>query len=210
MSTPIKMSVTPTQETRMGRMLAAGRLTATVKSKRTGQHITVEFASKVKENNRWQNASFNDATHVFISGGRGNKIGTYYPQKDNLYFNTEDAAWQFAVKQILFAVQSGVQDHEQFEITESEHCGRCGLTLTDPISIARGLGPHCADMETGSVHYRAEPKDDAEREMEAEGAMIEAEELRLEERDAMREEGHFDRKGRELPKTFAEMAARIR
>ena len=206
MSQPVKISITPNSETRMGRMLAAGRLTATIKSKRTGTHITVSFTSKVKTGQRkWGNERFAEATHVFINGGQGNKLGTFYPQKGNLYLDTQDAAWIYAINAILNAAQSGVQDTEQFEITEEERCGKCGLPLTDPVSIARGIGPTCLGAETGSEHYKATPENrltvvpayNPDSEMEAEGAVIVAEEAQV------------DRKGRTLPKTFAELAARI-
>ena len=34
--------------------------------------------------------------------------------------------------------------HNDLEVFHSGRCGRCGKLLTDPISITRGLGPHCA------------------------------------------------------------------
>ena len=227
MSQPVKISITPTSETRMGRMLAAGRLTATIKSKRTGTHITVSFTSKVKTGqHKWSNERFAQATHVFINGGQGNKLGTFYPQKGNLYLDTQDAAWIYSIMAILNAAQSGVQDTDQFEISESDHCGKCGKELTDPVSIARGIGPTCLGAETGSEHYKADPANkveaaektqremwdrvygpvkaaqqdaqaEANREMQAEGQVI------------AEEEAQVDRKGRALPKTFAELAARV-
>jgi hypothetical protein len=223
MSAPIQMIVQPTQETRMGRMLAAGRLMATMTSEKTGVHMTVEFASKVKVNNRWQNSNFADATHVFISGGRGNKVATYYPQKGNLYFSTDDKAWQYAAKEILLASTRIQQDVPGvYRVEESSHCGRCGLELTDPVSIARGLGPHCADMETGSTHYKAQSAPlDKLREVTA--ANVAAGGAIYEEIDNSKPErleavypsaGELvesltDKKGRVLPSTFAELAARV-
>jgi len=223
MSAPIQMIVQPTQETRMGRMLAAGRLMATMTSEKTGVHITVEFASKIKTgSHKWSNASFAEATHVFITGGRGNKLGTFYPQKGNLYFNTDDKAWQYAVREILMAAGRADQDKPGvYSIEESSHCGRCGLELTDPVSIARGLGPHCADMETGSIHYKAESAPlDKLREVTAAnvaagGAIYEEVEahpvfaaLSPEARQVVAQNA-TDKKGRTLPTSFAELAARV-
>lgn len=206
MSKPIQMIVKPTQETRMGRMLAAGRLMATMTSEKTGVHMTVEFASKVKVNNRWTNSSFAEATHVFISGGRGNKVATYYPQKGNLYFSTEDKAWQYAVVQMLAASTKPEQNIPGvYRIEESSHCGRCGLELTDPVSIARGLGPHCADMETGSKHYKADP---AQVTVPVQDHPVFAA-LSPEAREVIAVNQPTDRKGRVLPSTFAELAARV-
>lgn len=36
---------------------------------------------------------------------------------------------------------------EQCEVWHEGRCGRCGRALTDPESIARGIGPVCADKE---------------------------------------------------------------
>lgn len=212
----------------MGRMLSAGRLKATITSEKTGTHITVEFVSKVKVNNRWQNSEFADATHVFISGGQGNKLGTFYPQKGNLYFTTEDRAWKYAVQQILGAATRIQQDLDGvYRIEESSHCGRCGLELTDPVSIARGLGPHCADMDTGSHHYKAEaaPKEEAEEcqghestdgpignVVYCDGSCIKGHPVFAALSEEAREViavNHTDRKGREIPRTFAELAGRL-
>lgn len=35
-------------------------------------------------------------------------------------------------------------------VLESENCGICGLPLTDPVSIERGIGPTCANKATGT------------------------------------------------------------
>jgi hypothetical protein len=41
------------------------------------------------------------------------------------------------------------------EAVEAAKCGRCGATLVDPESIARGLGPECASKPTGSRTIRS-------------------------------------------------------
>lgn len=33
--------------------------------------------------------------------------------------------------------------HDDLEVFHAGACGRCGRTLTDPVSIGRGLGPEC-------------------------------------------------------------------
>jgi hypothetical protein len=35
---------------------------------------------------------------------------------------------------------------------EEARCGKCGRALTDPVSIARGIGPECYGASTGSAH----------------------------------------------------------
>lgn len=39
-------------------------------------------------------------------------------------------------------------------VLEASHCGRCGRTLTDPLSIDRGIGPECAGKATGTTTIR--------------------------------------------------------
>jgi hypothetical protein len=40
-------------------------------------------------------------------------------------------------------------------------CGRCTRQLTDPVSIARGIGPECFGRDTGSRHVTAADIQDA-------------------------------------------------
>lgn len=35
-------------------------------------------------------------------------------------------------------------------VVESENCGHCGLPLSDPVSIERGIGPTCLGRATGT------------------------------------------------------------
>ena len=205
-------TVVPTEETRMGRMLAAGRLTATMRSKRTGDHLTLTFQSKAKIDGKWKNASFAEATHVFIQQGPGGwgstKLGTYYPPTGKLYLDTDDKAWSFAVLNTLTSAMSALQDTEKFELQESNQCGTCGKALTDPVSIERGIGPTCYGAETGSHHSTKadreqvpptpEPKPYHEQYAEAaEEAQRHSAALR-------------DHKGRTVPPSFEALAAAVR
>jgi hypothetical protein len=47
------------------------------------------------------------------------------------------AAWA------LRTVLSGKRVPDGYEIAHAGKCGRCGRTLTDPVSIERGIGPEC-------------------------------------------------------------------
>lgn len=40
-------------------------------------------------------------------------------------------------------------------VVESDNCGMCGRTLTDPESIARGVGPECHGKATGTRTIRS-------------------------------------------------------
>lgn len=150
----------PTQTTRLGRMLAAGRLTATMVSKKSGQHLTLTFQVKAKVEGKWETASFADATHVFIKYGNGEfgaaKVGTYYPKTGKLYFDSNDKAWRFAAVHTLLAAKTGEQETLCFTIQEEERCARCAHELTDPISIAIGLGPDCEEHVYGTRTPRGE------------------------------------------------------
>jgi hypothetical protein len=147
--------LTPDTGTRAGRMLTAGRLTATVTSERTGQHVTIELVAKRKLDG-WKGAPLAEATHVFITvpspEGWGDKVGTYNPGSQRLYeADGADPARVFAALQVM-AYASGQPTHPQARVLEASRCGRCGRELTDPVSIERGIGPECYGATTGSSH----------------------------------------------------------
>ena len=144
---------------RAGIMLAAGQLTLTIKSKVTGEHITVKATCKAKNNaGQWKRVPFAQATHVFCivpsSDGWGDRIGTFRPTT-GFFYEDENAdpkrVWA-AVKALQYACTGEM--HLQAEYAEADNCGRCGRQLTDPESIARGIGPECFGMMTGSSHER--------------------------------------------------------
>jgi len=138
-------------------MLSAGRLTATVTSKKTGQHVTIQFKAKMRAGEDWVNSNFESATHVFVNvlnqSSFGDKIGCYYPKSGTFYpADNADPARIFAFQQVVYYVE-GKPYHSEATVLEAENCGRCGhKDLTDPISIQRGIGPVCYRKETGSQH----------------------------------------------------------
>jgi hypothetical protein len=144
---------------RAGAMLAAGQLTITLTSKVTGEHITIKAVCKARnaETNRWERVPFEQATHVFCevpSSSWGDRVGTFRPQTG--YFYGDAAAdpkrvWA-AVAALRYACKG--TEHAQAEYAEADRCGRCGRELTDPESIARGVGPECYGQLTGSAHER--------------------------------------------------------
>lgn len=162
-----QFAVSPNTETRPGRMLAAGRLTVTVKSLVSGKHITVEMKSLRKNDDpdaekTWEPVAFRDASHLFVqvptSGDyRGRKVGTYYPRSRKWYSADGVApAHEFAAMQ-AFRLAQGLATHAQAEVVEQSYCGVCGRELTDPVSIERGIGPECNKKPTGSSHWQAPP-----------------------------------------------------
>lgn len=155
-------TITPNLDTRAGRMLAAGRVKVTVTSHKTGEHITILFKVFVDNRNKefapkgknWMPCTWDEATHVFIEvpnqGDWNDKVGTYYPRNGKFYEDrSADGARIYAA-----ALAARWLNGETFESTcqEESECARCGLTLTDPVSIARGIGPVCLGKMTGSQH----------------------------------------------------------
>jgi hypothetical protein len=143
---------------RAGVMLAAGQLTLTVTSKVTHEHITVKATCKARNDaGQWKRVPFEFATHVFFvvpSAVWGDRIGTFRPTTG--YFYEDNAAdpkrvWA-AIAALKFACTGEM--HLQAEYAEADKCGRCGRELTDPESIARGIGPECYGQMTGSSHER--------------------------------------------------------
>lgn len=227
--------ITTTSETRLGRMLAAGRLTATMQSKRSGDHITITLSACAKLQNKWQHVPFAEATHVFIAQGPGGygapKVGTYYPKTGKLYFNRgfDSPAWQFAVRHILHSACTGQQDTDLYTIQESNLCGKCGKELTDPVSIARGIGPTCYGASTESHHYRqtetvADATQERVREVTQRPSSVpgnrpittevvrdgEGNTLSVSQHGGTMPEFSTDKKGRNVPRTFEALAAAVK
>lgn len=226
------------EDTRLGRMLSAGRLTATVKSKRSGEHMTLTLTCSAKIENRWQHVPFAEATHVFITQGPGGygapKIGTYYPKTGKLYIEPRFVSpsiprtlaglkytpWGYSLLQALVvAPATGVLETNCHEISEANLCGTCGKELTDPVSIERGIGPTCFGKSTGSKHYKkertlVEDLDPATHHQRQVARRV------LQTNDVMnavlggpsREEAESilkDKKGRNVPRTFEALAAAV-
>lgn len=143
-------------DTRAQRMLHAGRVDVTVTSKVTGRHITIQFKAKRQaapgSARRWESVGYDDATHLFISAGQHDRVGTYYPRSGKFYeADHADPARVWAALNALAWIADG-GEHDQAEFVEESHCGRCGRELTDPVSIERGIGPECYGKLTGSQH----------------------------------------------------------
>ena len=145
-------------------MLAAGRVKVTVTSAKTGEHITILFKAfadnregQFKQGGkRWEPCVYDEATHVFIevpgaSGDWADKVGTYYPRSGKFYEDhSADGARIWAAAAAANWLCGATNEKASFQ--EQSECARCGLELTDPVSIARGIGPICLGKMTGSQH----------------------------------------------------------
>lgn len=147
-------------KTRAQRMLEAGNLKVTVKSRKTGEYITVQFAVRRRNHDghgkNWLSVHPRDATHIFVQvprphGAFSDKIGTLYPDFRFAKDRKADSARVWAAMAAWNWVIGGIE-HTQAEFTEASECGRCRRELTDPESIARGIGPECFSKMTGSQH----------------------------------------------------------
>jgi hypothetical protein len=158
----------PDMATRAGRMMSAGRCKVTVMNAAMQEHFTVLYVcfadNREKQydpnsNKRWMTCELADATHLFAevptpSGSFNDKIGTYYPNTGRWYDANE------ADPQRIRAAMLGAQWLQNrdspliagFSFVESVECGKCGLELSDPVSVARGIGPDCYGQLTGSKH----------------------------------------------------------
>lgn len=156
-------------EKRAARMIEGGNVVVTVKSKKTGEHITVKLASRLKNDSgrgkKWQPASPTEASHIFASvrsadaAGWDDKIGTYYPRNGRFYEDKNaDPARVWAAAAVLQWL-CGNADEEKATYQESNECGRCGRELTDPVSIQRGIGPTCLGQMTHSKHQEKVKRD---------------------------------------------------
>lgn len=157
---------------------AGGRATVTVTSRATGRHLTVRYSAKVKdpETGRYISRARRDgrvgiheADTVFADVADSacvmehEYLGSYSPSGDrwfmpDLSHDERLGHYQWAARRVLrwaFA-DAESEEVEVFEDTASVDlaatCSRCSKQLTDPISVARMLGPECANQTTGSRH----------------------------------------------------------
>jgi len=157
--------------TRAGRMLEAGDIRVTVtrltdSPDATGTHITVRIRAfrdnrEGERGKNWLRVPLPEATHVFIevpnaSAEWPDKVGTWYPRTGQ-FFPDKNADPERVEAAALAArwLNEGSQASEfigQWHFQEEAYCGKCGLALTDPESIRRGIGPTCLGKETGSKH----------------------------------------------------------
>ena len=140
--------------------LRAGRLTATVVSKKTGTHITVAIKCKRREGRRFQPCELHDAERIYLDTPRpegppteigqlhlaGKWRGKILPPWEK----EMDEARVWAARRVLDVAQGLADaDDEQAEILEGKDCLVCSRPLTDPESIKRNIGPECWGKITG-------------------------------------------------------------
>jgi hypothetical protein len=147
----------PSPNTRAGRMLAAGGIEATV-TLPNGEHVTFKITSRRPRGSGWGNCGPTDEGARTSIRVLGSKVGWLNVGQDGQWTATlitrrvevKDAA------RALFGYCAGHTDEKgqmgAYRVQESSRCGRCMRTLTDPVSIDRGIGPECLGHTTGSRH----------------------------------------------------------
>lgn len=145
-------------DSRFARQLAQGRVEVTVKSAKTGKHMTFKFQTKaVSPGGKWTFEPFEKATFLFVTEGYDRvarfrlKDGEIQPGSSAWQYLTDDPARLWAIERLFNFLFTG-EGHPQLEIVTSDRCGCCFRKLTDPESIKRGVGPECYGKVTGSKY----------------------------------------------------------
>lgn len=110
-------------EKQINDFLFAGNATFTLKSAKTGNHISFNVSKGKK-----------DPETFFVHDPSGKAVGTIKNKKWNTWNKGKSEAfgwWWYHM------------DSEQVELYHVGKCGRCNRPLTDPTSIERGIGPDC-------------------------------------------------------------------
>jgi len=147
----------PSAGMRAGRMLLAGGVEATA-TLESGRHVTVSIRTRKRSGRGWTNAALGEQDSRTSISILGSKVGWLNVDADGRLLLTlrtrrDDAI--AAVRGVLdfaagLSLPAGVE-----RVQEASRCGRCFRTLTDPVSIDRGIGPECFGRDTGSQHIAA-------------------------------------------------------
>jgi len=146
----------PSTGTRAGRMLLAGGIEATV-TLADGRHATVSIRTRKRSGRGWTNAALGEQdsrTNVSILGQRIGWVTVDADGRVLLTLRTRRQEYVTAVTAV-FEYAAGLPTPGE-RVQEASRCGRCFRTLTDPVSIDRGIGPECYGRDTGSQHIAAE------------------------------------------------------
>ena len=126
------------------KFMLAGKATVTLKSAKSGEHLTYRIA-KPKPNKAKPNGpthfvkvrTGNDFAYLGFFGTEGKFIHGRNADLPSDSQQSRAFAWTIAKLQAN-------QLPEKLEVWHEGQCGRCGRALTDPSSIASGIGPECA------------------------------------------------------------------
>lgn len=121
--------------------LLAGKATFTVRSEKTGEHLTFQVR-------QWKKAKH--GTMHFVSVRTGNDYAKIGVVRDRTDLSLGGSRCDLPYEDARVRGFGYVFDHlkrdvmpPKAEIWHEGSCGRCNRPLTDPESIARGIGPEC-------------------------------------------------------------------
>lgn len=149
----------PRPDTPEGRLLAAGALTVTVTSRKSGMHVTLRFRAKVNDAGAggWVHSSFERSTCVFITDYDGELVATYLPKDGLLRFErnqTEAVRWTVqSVLRYLSGAFPGLV--AVADIDSADFCGVCHKQLDTPLSVLVGACGDCWAEKQIAAHAAA-------------------------------------------------------
>lgn len=121
------------------KFIFAGNARFTLRSTKTYKHFTYRVKKSKHPN---VNA------HYFVYADRGDYIGDVFA--DTMVFKPKYGVSGTNESILPFNWFMHHVGNTQLEIWHEGICGKCGRLLTDPVSIARGLGPECAGVKKPS------------------------------------------------------------
>lgn len=114
-----------------------GKATFTVRSLTSGKHWSFKINKHETDDVYFVKALAGEFYYIgYIKSGK-------YNNSKKLEYSEESAATHQVMVYLLSYIQKGYL-HPKFEFFHVGKCAACGRPLTDPTSIERGFGPHCA------------------------------------------------------------------
>lgn len=157
-----EQTVDASQPIRMRTMLAAGFLTVTIRNEVRGHHRTLRFTPRLPRGEASRDAW--DRLGWWVKDAEGAYIGILAVKGSTFELrysgrSTSDRAARYAAELVVEALIDGEAQierrGERYTLVAADRCGRCSRELTDPESIARGIGPECHGKATGSKRAAA-------------------------------------------------------
>lgn len=153
--------VESTPEAAADQLLDGGRLLASVRSRKTGNHVTILLIARKKKptgkgfvprNTEAGKVGFRDADVLEARDPDreypDNYVGRFY--RDNMQWRAgkeADAARAWTADRLIAWALSG-QLLEMADVRIATQCCVCGKRLTHPESVERGIGPECGSQRT--------------------------------------------------------------
>lgn len=153
------MHTAPTTTHRAGRMLE-GLLASENKNAKLVLTVDLVGAKRYHQTFQIKRWTGKDGTVMLSVEVKGQ-----WPRQRVLYVNTTDQRTTIAREStddqlLVYAARAALgyaytgttptAGNGIVEITEESVCGMCGMELTDPVSIERGIGPQCFGKQTGT------------------------------------------------------------